>query len=102
MTPCATSRTRGGSPATSKVPATSSCRESITFPGQTATTCSRRSRSSSPASVSRSTERARELGDRRWHDLIEQHHTLIRRELERFRGREVDTAGDGFLATFDG
>jgi pimeloyl-ACP methyl ester carboxylesterase len=49
-----------------------------------------------------STARARELGDRRWHDLIEQHHALVRRELERFRGREVDTAGDGFLATFDG
>jgi class 3 adenylate cyclase len=49
-----------------------------------------------------STERARELGDRRWRDLLEQHHTLVRRELERFRGREVDTAGDGFLATFDG
>ena len=49
-----------------------------------------------------STERARELGDRRWHDLLEQHHTLVRRQLERFRGREVDTAGDGFLATFDG
>ncbi len=49
-----------------------------------------------------STERARELGDRRWRDLLEQHHTLVRAELERFRGREVDTAGDGFLATFDG
>jgi pimeloyl-ACP methyl ester carboxylesterase len=49
-----------------------------------------------------STARALELGDRRWHDLIEQHHALVRRELERFRGREVDTAGDGFLATFDG
>jgi class 3 adenylate cyclase len=49
-----------------------------------------------------STERARELGDRRWRDLLEEHHALVRRELERFRGREVDTAGDGFLATFDG
>ena len=50
----------------------------------------------------RSTERAAELGDRRWRDLIEQHHTSIRRELVRFDGREVDTAGDGFFATFDG
>jgi len=49
-----------------------------------------------------STERARELGDRRWRDLLEHHHELVRRDLERFRGREVDTAGDGFLATFDG
>jgi class 3 adenylate cyclase len=49
-----------------------------------------------------STERATALGDRRWRDLLEQHHTVVRRELERFRGREVDTAGDGFLATFDG
>lgn len=42
------------------------------------------------------------LGDRRWRDLLESHHALIRRELSRFRGREIDTAGDGFLATFDG
>src|SRR5256714_625361 len=49
-----------------------------------------------------STERARELGDRKWRDLIERHHELVRRDLERFRGREIDTAGDGFLATFDG
>jgi class 3 adenylate cyclase len=49
-----------------------------------------------------STERAAELGDRRWRELLEAHHTAVRRELERFRGREVDTAGDGFLATFDG
>jgi class 3 adenylate cyclase len=49
-----------------------------------------------------STERAAELGDRRWRELLERHHTTVRRELERFRGREVDTAGDGFLATFDG
>jgi pimeloyl-ACP methyl ester carboxylesterase/class 3 adenylate cyclase len=48
------------------------------------------------------TERAVVLGDRRWHDLLESHHTLVRRELARFRGREIDTAGDGFLATFDG
>ena len=48
------------------------------------------------------TERAADVGDRRWHDLLESHHTLVRRELERFRGREIDTAGDGFLAAFDG
>ncbi|HEV8315429.1 MAG TPA: adenylate/guanylate cyclase domain-containing protein, partial [Burkholderiaceae bacterium] len=48
------------------------------------------------------TERAAHLGDRHWHDLLDSHHALIRRELARFRGREVDTAGDGFLATFDG
>jgi class 3 adenylate cyclase len=49
-----------------------------------------------------STERASELGDRRWRDLLEMHHTLVRRELEQHRGREVNTTGDGFLATFDG
>ena len=48
------------------------------------------------------TDRASALGDRRWAEVLEQHHFLVRRELERFRGREVDTAGDGFLATFDG
>jgi class 3 adenylate cyclase len=48
------------------------------------------------------TERAAVLGDRGWRDLLESHHALVRRELEHFRGREVDTAGDGFLATFDG
>jgi pimeloyl-ACP methyl ester carboxylesterase len=49
-----------------------------------------------------STERAVELGDRRWRDLLGAHDAAVRRELDRFRGREVDTAGDGFLATFDG
>ncbi|MGH2757503.1 MAG: adenylate/guanylate cyclase domain-containing protein [Actinomycetota bacterium] len=49
-----------------------------------------------------STERATELGDRKWRDLLEQHHAAIRRELKRFDGREIDTAGDGFFATFDG
>ncbi len=49
-----------------------------------------------------STERAAALGDRRWRELLREHHALVRRELERFRGLEVDTAGDGFLATFDG
>ena len=49
-----------------------------------------------------STERAADLGDRAWRDLLEMHHTLVRRELEQYRGREVNTTGDGFLATFDG
>jgi pimeloyl-ACP methyl ester carboxylesterase len=49
-----------------------------------------------------SSERAAELGDRRWRELLEAHHALVRRELARWRGNEVDTAGDGFLATFDG
>jgi pimeloyl-ACP methyl ester carboxylesterase len=49
-----------------------------------------------------SSERAAELGDRHWRDLLEAHHALVRRELARWRGQEVDTAGDGFLATFDG
>jgi class 3 adenylate cyclase len=49
-----------------------------------------------------STEQARELGDRRWRELLESHHAAVRRELVRFGGREIDTAGDGFLAAFDG
>jgi len=49
-----------------------------------------------------SSERAVELGDRAWRDLLEQHHELVRRQLIRYRGREVDTAGDGFFASFDG
>jgi class 3 adenylate cyclase len=49
-----------------------------------------------------STEQAAALGDRRWSDLLEQHHATVRRELGRFDGREIDTAGDGFFATFDG
>jgi class 3 adenylate cyclase len=49
-----------------------------------------------------STERAAELGDAAWKELLERHDELIRGELHRFRGREIDTAGDGFLATFDG
>jgi pimeloyl-ACP methyl ester carboxylesterase/class 3 adenylate cyclase len=47
-------------------------------------------------------ERAARLGDRSWHALLDSHHALVRRELAHFRGREIDTAGDGFLATFDG
>jgi pimeloyl-ACP methyl ester carboxylesterase len=49
-----------------------------------------------------STERAAELGDRAWRELLERHHGVVRRHLVRFRGREVDTAGDGFCASFDG
>jgi class 3 adenylate cyclase len=49
-----------------------------------------------------STEHAQRLGDRRWRELVDRHHEAVRRELTRFRGREVDTAGDGFFATFDG
>ena len=49
-----------------------------------------------------STERAAELGDRAWRDLLAHHHAAVRRELARFRGQELDTAGDGFFATFDG
>ena len=47
-----------------------------------------------------STERAAALGDRRWRDLLDNHDSIVRREIERFRGREVNTAGDGFIATF--
>jgi class 3 adenylate cyclase len=49
-----------------------------------------------------STKRASALGDRRWRALLEEHDQILRRELDRFRGREVKTLGDGFLATFDG
>ncbi|MEX1264960.1 MAG: adenylate/guanylate cyclase domain-containing protein [Actinomycetota bacterium] len=49
-----------------------------------------------------STEKAVELGDRAWKDLVETHHRRVRGQLARFRGVEVDTAGDGFFATFDG
>ena len=52
--------------------------------------------------IVQATERAAALGDHEWRQLLARHHTLVRRELSRFRGREVDTAGDGFLAAFDG
>lgn len=52
--------------------------------------------------IVRSTERAAELGDAAWKDLLGEHHQRTRAELARFGGNEVDTAGDGFLATFDG
>jgi class 3 adenylate cyclase len=49
-----------------------------------------------------STAKAAELGDRAWRELLERHHALIRRQLVRFRGAELDIAGDGFFARFDG
>ncbi|MGH8971631.1 MAG: adenylate/guanylate cyclase domain-containing protein [Acidimicrobiia bacterium] len=49
-----------------------------------------------------STERAAALGDHQWRAVLDEHDRLVRRELTRFRGREVKTTGDGFLATFDG
>jgi class 3 adenylate cyclase len=49
-----------------------------------------------------STRKADRLGDRRWGYLLDEHHARVRRLLERFRGSEVDTAGDGFFVTFDG
>jgi len=48
------------------------------------------------------TEKAASLGDRGWRDLLDNQHAIVRRELARYRGREIDNAGDGFLATFDG
>ena len=47
-----------------------------------------------------STTVAEELGDRRWKTLLDRHHEIVRRELKRFGGRELDTAGDGFFASF--
>jgi class 3 adenylate cyclase len=49
-----------------------------------------------------STNRAAELGDRAWSDVVERHHALVRALLGRYRGAEIDTAGDGFFASFDG
>jgi class 3 adenylate cyclase len=49
-----------------------------------------------------STARMAQLGDRGWRELLERHHEVVRRELARGRGREIDNAGDGFLASFDG
>jgi class 3 adenylate cyclase len=49
-----------------------------------------------------STRLASELGDRRWHRMLQQHNRVVREQLTRFRGREVKTTGDGFLASFDG
>jgi class 3 adenylate cyclase len=52
--------------------------------------------------IVKSTELAVQLGDRRWHDLLDRHNAFVRREIGRFKGHEVKTTGDGFLATFDG
>jgi class 3 adenylate cyclase len=52
--------------------------------------------------IADSTEVASRLGDRRWRHLLEQHNRVVRRELDRFRGNEIKSLGDGFLATFDG
>ena len=52
--------------------------------------------------IASSTERAAEVGDRRWRELLGRHDTLARAQLERYRGREVKMTGDGLLATFDG
>jgi class 3 adenylate cyclase len=52
--------------------------------------------------IVRSTEKASEIGDRKWRELLEGFYGMVRRNLERFRGREIDTAGDGFFGTFDG
>ena len=49
-----------------------------------------------------STAKAADLGDRRWRDLVQRHHAVVRALLGRYRGNEVDTAGDGFFASFDG
>jgi pimeloyl-ACP methyl ester carboxylesterase len=52
--------------------------------------------------IVRSTERAAELGDERWRELLSSYYAVLRKELTVFRGHEVNTAGDGLLATFDG
>jgi pimeloyl-ACP methyl ester carboxylesterase len=52
--------------------------------------------------IAGSTERAVQMGDRRWHQLLEAHDATVRRQLTRFHGQEVNTTGDGFLACFDG
>jgi pimeloyl-ACP methyl ester carboxylesterase len=49
-----------------------------------------------------STEQAAEVGDRRWREMLDAHDTAVRRQLDRYRGREIKATGDGFLATFDG
>jgi class 3 adenylate cyclase len=49
-----------------------------------------------------STEKASSLGDHAWSDLLQRHNAIVRREIAHFRGREIATAGDGFLALFDG
>ena len=123
---CTARRCRCSSSRASTSPSTCRTRDwppstaSITFPGSRASTgSSPRSRSSSPAparpsSIERvlatllftdivgSTEKAAAMGDRRWHEVIESYYRLVRRCVERFRGVEVSTEGDGFIARFDG
>src|SRR5437588_13059792 len=53
------------------------------------------------ADIVGSTEAAARLGDARWTELLDDHHTVVRKQLDLFKGREVKTTGDGFLATFD-
>ncbi len=52
--------------------------------------------------IARSTELAAEMGDRRWRTMLDDHHAVVRRTLDHYRGNEINTTGDGFLATFDG
>src|SRR5712671_772999 len=52
--------------------------------------------------IASSTERAAELGDTPWRNLLNSYYAIVRKELARFRGKETNTTGDGFLATFDG
>jgi hypothetical protein len=52
--------------------------------------------------IVKSSERVSEHGDRAWRDLLDAHDSMVRRQLDRFGGREIKTTGDGFLATFDG
>jgi class 3 adenylate cyclase len=52
--------------------------------------------------IASSTERAAELGDTPWRNLLNSYYAIVRKELSRFRGKETNTTGDGFLATFDG
>ncbi len=52
--------------------------------------------------IAGSTARLAEVGDREWTRLLAQHHALVRRQLARYSGKEIDTAGDGFFASFDG
>jgi class 3 adenylate cyclase len=49
-----------------------------------------------------STDHQARFGDRAWKEMVEQHHSIVRRALDRWRGAEIDTAGDGFFASFDG
>ena len=110
---------RGTWPITSRVLASLSSRWVSTRGQKTRSPSSRRSRSSSPAFASEpspdrvlatvmftdivgSTDRLSRLGDRGWADLLAQHDAVVRSEIARHRGREIDRAGDGFFATFDG